>query len=96
MRDGGLRDGLVILCLEPLDAGLMAWPDGLRVGPSSQGAALVERQGVALALFGRGEAAVLAAVLGVVIGVGRSFALDGRHGGCQSRQIHAIGQRVYE
>lgn len=97
-----MTDGLVVLCLEPLDAGLMARPHGLRVGPSSEGATLVEGQGVAFAFFGRGKAAVLAAVVGVIVvvvmggvGVGGSLALDGRHGGGQVRNW-AIRPRVYE
>lgn len=84
MGNGRLRNGLVVLGLEPLDAGLMARPHGLRVGPSSEGAALVERQRVAFAFFGRGEAAVVAVGVVVLVGSvgGRSLALDGRHSSC--------------
>lgn len=57
VRDGRLRDGLAVLALEPLDAGLVGWADCLRVGPAPQRAALVEGQRVAL--LGPGRRAVL-------------------------------------
>ncbi|KAK1585551.1 uncharacterized protein LY79DRAFT_265979 [Colletotrichum navitas] len=57
--DRGLGDVLAILIVEPVDAGLVARADGLRVGPTAQGAALVEREGGA---FLRGGDGVLGAV----------------------------------
>lgn len=54
MRHGRLADLLPVLGVEPLDAGLVRGSNGLAVGPTAQGATLVQGQGVAL-LEGAGK-----------------------------------------
>ena len=84
VRDGRLRDGLVVLGMEPVDARLVARPHGLRAGPAPQGAPLVEGQRVPL-LGGGGP------------GVDRLGRHLGRHGAGDGRRrvMHQLRYRLF-